>query len=165
MTSTNETRIDKDPSGKKLMVTRYFNAPLAKVWRAWTESSLLDIWWAPRPWRTETKTLEFNAGGLWLYAMVGPNNEKHWCRVDFKTIEPQKSFTAVDSFCDEDGNANNAFPNMHWHTQFNSTGAGTTVTVEITFDNEAGLEKIIAMGFKEGFTMAHGNLDELLAGN
>jgi hypothetical protein len=37
------------------------------------------------------------------------------------------------------------------------------VNVEITFATEADMEKIIEMGFEEGFTAAHGNLDELLA--
>lgn len=44
MINTLETKITRDPSGKKLIVTREFNAPLEKVWRAWTESSLLDEW-------------------------------------------------------------------------------------------------------------------------
>lgn len=161
--TTQETRIDKDPTGKKLIVTRYFAAPLAKVWRAWTESRYLDEWWAPRPWRAETKSMDFSEGGRWLYSMVGPNNERHWCRVDYQKIQPQKSFTVLNGFSDENGNPAAAFPDMHWNTQFAITGAGTTVTVEITFDNEADLQKIVEMGFKEGFTMAHGNLDELLA--
>ena len=59
MINTLETKITRDPSGKKLIVTREFNAPLEKVWRAWTESSLLDEWWAPRPYKTETKSMDF----------------------------------------------------------------------------------------------------------
>ncbi len=35
----------------------------------------------------------------------------------------------------------------------------------LTFSNEADLEKIIEMGFKVGFTSAHGNLDEVLEKN
>jgi uncharacterized protein YndB with AHSA1/START domain len=146
-----------------LIVNRYFNAPLDKVWRAWTESHLLDDWWAPKPWKAETKTIDFNPGGFWLYAMVGPTGEKHWCRVDFQTILPQKSFTVLNRFCDENGITNTSFPTMEWYTQFTPTGAGTTVTVQIKFDSQTDLDKVVAMGFKEGFTMAHGNLDQLLA--
>ena len=42
-------------------------------------------------------------------------------------------------------------------------GSETLVDVEISFTREADMEKIIAMGFEAGFTMALGNLDELLA--
>ncbi len=47
----NETIISKDLANKKLHITRHFTAPIEKVWKAWTESELLDKWWAPRPWK------------------------------------------------------------------------------------------------------------------
>lgn len=37
------------------------------------------------------------------------------------------------------------------------------VSIEIHYEKPEDLEKVIEMGFKEGFTMALGNLDELLA--
>ncbi len=52
---------------------------------------------------------------------------------------------------------------MQWRNEFSKTKSGTKVTVEITFSSEGDLEKIIETGFKEGFTAAHNNLDELLA--
>ncbi|MDN3549496.1 SRPBCC family protein [Mucilaginibacter aquaedulcis] len=159
---TTKTEITKDVANKKINVTRAFAAPVEKVWKAWTDSSILDKWWAPRPWRAETKSLDFKAGGLWLYAMIGPNGEKSWCRVDIKTVSPQQSFTSTARFCDEEGNPDASFPSMHWITQFSATVAGTNVDVEISFDNEVDLHKIVEMGFEQGFTMALGNLDEVL---
>jgi hypothetical protein len=52
---------------------------------------------------------------------------------------------------------------MHWHTRFQPAGDRTLITVEVSFNSAADLEKIVEMGFQQGFTMAHGNLDELLA--
>ena len=162
MNQKNQTTITKDPSNKKLIVVREFDAPLDHVWKAWTESELLDQWWAPKPWRAETKTMDFREGGTWLYSMVGPDGSRHWSRADFKTVIPNKSFIGDDAFCDENGKINPEMPRMHWENEFSETANGTKVTVEITFSSEEQLEKIIEMGFKEGFTMAHGNLDELL---
>lgn len=159
----NETRITRDLVGKKLTVIREFRAPVALVWKSWTESALLDKWWAPRPWRAETKTLDFREGGMWLYAMIGPDGTTAWCRVDFKTIVPGKSFTAENGFCDEDGNINTSFPRMRWFVEFKPTATGSEVDVLIGFDDEADMQKIIDMGFETGFTMGLGNLDELLA--
>lgn len=158
-----ETHFTKDPGGKKMTITRDFNAPLADVWQAWTESDLLDQWWAPRPWKTETKSMDFKNGGQWLYAMAGPNGEKHWNRVEFGTIDLKKSFTATSLFIDDDGNIIESFSPMYWYNRFSETSTGSRVVVEVSFDNEAGLQQIIEMGFKDGFTMALGNLDELLA--
>jgi hypothetical protein len=68
----------------------------------------------------------------------------------------------LDVFTDEKGNINEEFPRMSWKISFRRTDSGTRVDVGITFDSIESLEKIIEMGFKEGFAMAHDNLDELL---
>src|SRR5215204_1820344 len=101
MTTNNQTVITKDSANKKLRIVREFDAPLDDVWKAWTESHLLDKWWAPMPWQAKTKTMDFRPGGFWLYCMVGPDGTESWARADYKTIVAQKSFTVVDSFCDE----------------------------------------------------------------
>ncbi|MEZ2336134.1 SRPBCC domain-containing protein [Mucilaginibacter sp. RCC_168] len=157
-----KTEITKDLANKKINVTREFAAPLEKVWKAWTDVSLLEQWWAPKPWKAVSKSYDFSEGGFWLYSMVGPNGETAWCRVNFKTIVPQQSFTSTALFCDENGVVNPDFPPMHWLVTFHPVGASTRVVAELTFDSEADLEKIVAMGFEEGFTMALGNLDEIL---
>jgi uncharacterized protein YndB with AHSA1/START domain len=161
-TMTNNTSISKDLANRKLHITREFAAPVEKVWKAWTESSLLDKWWAPRPWKAETKSLDFREGGSWLYCMAGPDGTKAWCRVDFKTIAPGQSFTAVSTFADEQGKTDKSFPAMYWLTEFKTTATGSKIEVQISFDNDADLQKILEMGFEGGFTMALGNLDELL---
>jgi len=162
--SNKQTTISKDAANKKIVVVREFDAPVEEVWKAWTESSLLDMWWAPRPWKAKTKSMDFREGGRWLYSMVGPDGQDSWCRVDYKSIVQNKSFTAEDAFCDENGNPSNEFPSMQWKNEFSATGTGTKVEVEITFDKKEDMDKIVEMGFEEGFTAAHGNLDELLQG-
>jgi PhnB protein len=158
----NETVFSKDLEKKKLSVVRAFDASLPRVWEAWTTSDILDQWWAPKPYRAETKSMDFSEGGRWLYCMVGPSGDRHWCRVDYKTIRPLKSITDSAMFCDEEGKENPEFPVMHWNKQFKETGDSTTVTIDITFDREADMEAILKMAFQEGFTMGLGNLDEYL---
>jgi uncharacterized protein YndB with AHSA1/START domain len=157
-----ETLISELPEGRKLLVERSFAAPLATVWKAWTQSELLDLWWAPKPWKAETKHIDFSEGGHWLYAMKGPEGEVHWAREDFHRIEAERYFTATDSFCDESGTINAELPSMDWKNEFLEEEGGTRVRIEITLASEAALLTIVEMGFREGFTMAHRNLDKLL---
>jgi len=152
--------VEKENSTIK--VKREFAAPLEKVWAAWTESELLDQWWAPKPWKARTKSMNFSVGGFWLYAMVGPDGTEHWSRADYKAISTLKSFKGEDYFCDEAGNLNPQFPKSIWSVSFSISGDSTFVDIEIKYEKLADLEAIIAMGFKEGFTMALENLDELL---
>ncbi len=153
-----------DKQNKKINVEREFAAPVSKVWAAFTESEILDQWWAPKPWRAETKSMNFVEGGYWLYAMVGPEGEKHWARTDFKSIDTLKSFSAGDAFCDENGNINHGFPTALWTNKFQeASGDATIVNIEIVYGDIADLEKILEMGMQEGFTAALENLDALLA--
>ena len=55
MTIHNNIHVIKDLPNNRLIVVRDFDAPVDLVWRAWTESELLDLWWAPKPWRAQTK--------------------------------------------------------------------------------------------------------------
>jgi uncharacterized glyoxalase superfamily protein PhnB/uncharacterized protein YndB with AHSA1/START domain len=148
-----------DKKNKKIKVEREFDAAIDLVWSAWTESELLDQWWAPKPWKAETISMNFKEGGYWLYAMVGPKGERHWSRSDYKTISYLKNFTALAAFCDEHGNINASLPKMLWFNVFNENANSTKVNIEISFDDLSDLEKIIEMGFKEGFTAGLKNLD------
>ena len=94
--------------------------------------------------------------------MNGPEGEQHWARADYRKIVLLDSFEGDDSFCDEEGNINHDTPGMRWKVNFAKIASMTRVEVEITFKTEEDLKKIVEMGFKEGFTAAHDNLDELL---
>ena len=152
--------VEKENS--KIKVKREFAAPVEKVWSAWTESEILDQWWAPKPWKAQTKTMDFREGGFWLYAMIGPDGTKIWSIANYKSITPLKNFKGLDAFCDESGNINHEFPRALWSVSFSSSGDSTFVDIETKYENLSALEKIIEMGFKEGFTMALENLDTLL---
>ena len=151
-----------DKENKKIFVKREFAAPLSKVWAAYTERELLDQWWAPKPWRAQTKSMDFREGGSWIYAMVGPDGTTHWSRSDFKSIMPYMSFTGEDAFCDENGNIDHNMPESVWSVEFQETENMTTVFITITHETMEDIEKIMEMGFKEGLTSAMENLDELL---
>lgn len=151
-----------DKENKTITVKREFDAGVPLVWDAYTKSEILDKWWAPKPWKARTKSLEFKDGGTWHYAMVGPNGEEHWAVATYKDIVTQKNFTGHDAFADANGNINNEMPQSKWKVTFTSKGEITLVEFHITYPDLAQLEATIAMGFKEGLLMAMENLDELL---
>ena len=91
------------------------------MWQAWTKTEFLDRWWAPKPYRVETKTLNFTEGGVWQYAMVSPENEKLWCKADYQKIEFKKLIVWLDAFCDENGNENTEKPRSNWSISFLQT--------------------------------------------
>lgn len=146
-----------------ITVKKAFTAELPLVWRAYTDSEILDKWWAPKPWKARTKSMDFREGGQWLYAMVGPEGEEHWSIANYLKIENQKGFVAEDGFTDSEGNLNTDMPQSKWDTDFKSIDGGTLVSFHITYPDLAALEATIQMGFKEGLTMAAEGLDDYFA--
>ena len=144
-------------------VQREFPANLETVWDAWTKAGILDEWWAPKPWRAQTKHFDFSEGGVWLYAMVGPENEKHWSKAKFEKIKEQRFLSWADAFCDEDGNENQTMPQSFWTIIFSEENGNGMVDITIQHESSADMNAQLKMGFKEGFTMGLGNLEELLA--
>lgn len=157
-----ETTYTTDFAAHTMQIERAFDAPVEQVWQAWTDSEILAQWWAPKPFKAIIKTMNFREGGFCHYYMLGPDGSKFWCMLHYLQIEHLKMFTAEDSFRDEAGNKNNELPGMHWENVFTSTATGTRVNITVTYASKEDMEKIISMGFKEGFSMAHTNLDELL---
>jgi uncharacterized glyoxalase superfamily protein PhnB/uncharacterized protein YndB with AHSA1/START domain len=144
-------------------VKREFAAPIDRVWSAWTTPEILDQWWAPKPYQVKTKEMNFSVGGRWLYAMVGPEGGEQWCKLDYKSIDPLKSYSGVDAFCDSNGGNALPFPKSLWTNTFTSEGEKTLVDILIKYEDLSDLEKIIEIGFKEGFTACMQNLDQYLS--
>jgi uncharacterized protein YndB with AHSA1/START domain len=152
-----------DKEAKTVNIIREFDANVNLVWKAFTTAELLDQWWAPKPYHVETKTLDFKVGGIWLYAMVSPQNEKMWCKADYKAIETNELLSWLDAFCDENGVENTIKPRSLWTNNFIEKDGITTVKISLKHESLEDIEMMIKMGFKEGFTMAVGNLDDLLS--
>ena len=165
MESKNKTKIAKDFKEKSILISREFNAPLANVWRAYTESELLAQWWAPAPWKAETKVMDFTIGGHWLYAMVSPEGEKHWGRMNYIAIDYHKSFNIEDCFCDENGNFNKELPVSKGQISFTITPNGTLVEFKMIYPTESDLQKIVEMGFEQGISMTLDHLEILFNQN
>lgn len=161
MSSNLDFSVNRD--NHSILVKREFAAELPLVWDAYTKSELLEKWWAPKPWKAKTKSMDFREGGSWLYAMVGPEGGEHWAMSSFRKIQPQKQFTVEDAFTDDKGNVNKEMPGSTWVVTFIDKGPVTVVEHHITYADLAQLEAYIKMGFKEGFIMALENLDEVLA--
>jgi len=161
MKSINRTQVTKDLKENSILVSRVFNAPVEKVWQAHTDNKILDKWWGPSPWQTETKTMNFSEGGYWLYAMVGPENQKQWGRMNYLVIDPYKSIKIEDAFCDENGKLNNDLPVSKGKISFTGTETGTRVEFKMNYPTKTDVEKIGEMGFEQGIMICHDQLEKL----
>lgn len=155
--------VDKDTA--TIYITREFAADLDLVWDAFTKAEILDQWMGPKPWRVQTKEMDFREGGRWLYTMVSPENVStgRWSLAEFVEIQPKSSFTTKNSFSDENGDPiNSGFTFSMTKNSFKAGAEKTTVQIEKKLASLAELEQFVAMGYKEGMAMVMSNLDEYL---
>jgi uncharacterized protein YndB with AHSA1/START domain len=151
-----------DKAQRTITVIREFNGRRQLVWDCHTKSELLDQWFAPKPLTTRTKHMDFREGGYWHYAMITPDNQKFWNRLDYKTIDPIDGYTAQDGFCDETGAVNPDLPGSHWNVAFADQSTRTLVTTVVQYASPDSLQAAIDMGLKDGLTSTLERLDELL---
>jgi uncharacterized protein YndB with AHSA1/START domain len=149
-----------DKENKTVHVVREFNAGLELVWEAWTTAELLDQWWAPKPFASKTKFMNFEVGGRRFYAMVSPEGQERWSIQTFSSISPKTNFKMTSVFADKDENPE--LPGSEWDLTFSEQNGTTRVSIIIKNESLARMEKMIEMGFKEGFAMGLQQLDELL---
>jgi uncharacterized protein YndB with AHSA1/START domain len=150
-----------DKTIKTAFITREFDAGLSLVWDAFTKPELLDQWVAPKPWTSKTKFMDFKVGGQRFYAMVSPDGQERWAIQQYKSITPKTNFKLFNAFADQDGNPEST--GSDWDYNFSELNGITTVRIKIYNESLARLEKMIEMGFTEGYKMSMINLENLLA--
>ena len=149
-----------DKEAKTVSITKEFAFGLDLVWDAYTKPELLDQWWAPKPWMSRTKVLDFKVGGRRFYAMVSPEGDERWAVQKYTSITPKTNFKFYNTFADADENPE--LPGSDWDFNFSEQDGTTKVSISIYNESLERLERMIEFGFVEGTKMQLNNLEELL---
>ncbi|MDX6444716.1 MAG: hypothetical protein QOH71_1790 [Blastocatellia bacterium] len=150
-----------DKQTKTVSITKEFAFELSLVWDAYTKPELLDQWWAPKPFASRTKVMDFKVGGRRFYAMVSPDGQERWALQKYTSISPKTNFKLFNAFADEDENPE--LPGSDWDLTFSEQDGTTKVSISIYNESLERLEKMVEMGFKEGTMSQLDNLEDLLA--
>lgn len=81
---------------REIVVTRLIDAPVARVWRAWTDNAEIVKWWGPHGFSDETISREFKPGGHWRHTMIGPDGTRFGNFATYKEIEKEKRIVLVN---------------------------------------------------------------------
>lgn len=149
-----------DKTTKTVSITMEFAAELSLVWDAFTIPEILDQWYAPKPFTSRTKFMDFKVGGRRFYAMVSPEGEERWGLQEYTSITPKTNFKMYNTFADKDQNPE--LPGSDWDLNFSEHNGTTKVYISIYNESLERLERVLE-GFKMGMTMTFENLKNLLA--
>ena len=150
-----------DKPTKTVCITAEFDAERDLVWDAYTRAELLDQWWAPKPFASRTKVMDFREGGRRFYAMVSPEGVERWAVQKYTSITPKTNFKFFNAFADADENLE--LPGSDWDLNFTGQDGRTTVSISIYNESLERLERVIELGFLEGAKSQIKNLADLLA--
>ncbi|HKZ28719.1 MAG TPA: SRPBCC family protein [Acidimicrobiia bacterium] len=157
-TSTHPTVITADPDVPFVRITREFDAPPEKVFRAHTDPVLVAQWLGPRRLEMRVDYYDCRTGGSYRYVMIGDGNEFgfHGC---FHEVRPSELI--VQTFTFEGAPDGVALERL----VLEDLGDGRTrLTVTSLVDTFEGRDAFLASGMEEGVREGYERLDELLAG-
>ncbi|MBA2739922.1 MAG: SRPBCC family protein [Nocardioidaceae bacterium] len=157
-TSTHQTEIAADPDVPLVRISRDFDAPPVKVFRAHTDSELVVQWLGPRSHEMRIDHYDGRTGGSYRYVHVSDGNEFgfHGC---FHEVRPSELI--VQTFTFEGVPDGVALEKM----TFTDLGNGRTRLIATSLvDSFGDRDAFIASGMEEGVREGYDRLDELLAG-
>ena len=138
--------VAKNTKERKLVITRIFDLPCEKVWKAWTEPERVKRWWGPKGFTAPIIRIDFRVGGKYVYCMRSSENQDFWSTGVFREIVPLERIAYTDSFADEKGNV---VPATYYGM---SADFPLELQVTLTFEEHDGKTKMILrhVGIPEG---------------
>lgn len=158
------TDVTTDPEALTMTLTAEFDAPVERLWQAFTEPRQLERFWGPPGYPATFTEFDLSAGGRARYHMTSPKGEEYHGVWEFLEIDGPRTFSALDSFANADGEVLTEMPTSRMVFAFDRTATGSRLVNTTYFDSAEALEKVVAMGAVEGSTMAINQLDRVLEG-
>ena len=133
---------------KPFEISRVFDAPRDRVWKAWTEAERLKKWWGPAGFKVHTCKVDLRPGGIFQYGMTAPDGSDVWGKFVYREIEAPKKLVFTVSFSDPKGGVTRHPMSPNWPIEILSTvsfepqGDKTKVTVQwIPADSSTEIER------------------------
>ncbi|MGH8738466.1 MAG: SRPBCC family protein [Burkholderiales bacterium] len=130
------------------VISRLFDAPRDRVWKAWTDAAQLKQWWGPQGFKVHTCKVDLRPGGTFRYGMTAPDGKDTWGRFVYRVIDAPERLVFIVSFSDPQGGVTRHPWSENWPLEtlstviFEDQGAKTRVTVQwVPHDSATEIER------------------------
>lgn len=139
-------------------LTRTFDAPIARVFDAWSKPEMLSRWFGPRLYPVTHCELDFRPGGKMSVTMTGPDGVAHTSTGIYQEVVPLERIIWTFGFPGGDPDL------VHTTVLFEDLGGKTRVHVRQAFRELTPETEPFARGMQEGWTQTLENLGAYLSG-
>lgn len=135
---------------------REFDAPLAAVWRAYTEPDLIAQWMGPHGTEMENLQFESRTGGSWEFTHRGQDGAAYRFRGVLHSVEEHTSMTQTFEFEGMPGHVSLD------RADFEDLGGRTRIRIHSVFQSVEDRDGMVASGMEGGMREGYERLDEVL---
>lgn len=157
-TETKQTEITVDQKVPAVHITREFDAPPAKVFRAHTDPDLVAQWLGPRGYEMKIDQYDCRTGGAYRYVHIDGDGAEFAFHGSFHEVRPSE--VIVQTFCFEGMPDSVALERL----VLEDLGNGRTRLVATSLvDSFEARDAFISSGMEDGIRQSYERLDEILA--
>ena len=153
---------EPDLSARTLTLTRTFDAPPEKVYRAWTDPALYKQWNVPRPWVITEAELDPRPGGTNRINMRSPEGVDYPDAGIYLEVIPGKRLVFTDAYTSAWLPSEKPFMTVSVDFEPLEGGAKTRENITVLHWSVADREEHERMGFHKGWGQCADQLAELL---
>jgi uncharacterized protein YndB with AHSA1/START domain len=88
---------------KKVVVSRFFDAPRSRVFEAWTSAEHLPQWFGPAGFTVHSCQAEARAGGVFRLCLRSPDGRDFWVRGEYREVMAPERLVIACAADDEKG--------------------------------------------------------------
>jgi uncharacterized protein YndB with AHSA1/START domain len=158
VTKNSPTSFTARSGGRKIVVTRVFDAPREQVFKAYTDPGLIIRWWGPRRYTTTIDKMELRSGGAWRFVQYGFDGKEYAFKGVYRLIKPPQRIVRTFEFESTPGHIS-----VETVTLRERTGK-TTVTSTSVFQTVEDRNGMLRSGAEEGVRESMDRLAKLLEG-
>lgn len=153
----NKTEYIIEPRKYDLTIVRWFDAPIALVFKAHTDPQAIPQWWGPAYLSTTVEYLEAHVGGRWRFVQTDPDGNQHIFHGVFHHVSED---CMVQTF---------EYAGAPGHVQLNrmtleEVGGRTRMTAHSVFQSVEARDGMVEAGMQKGHDEGMGRLDRWLEG-
>jgi uncharacterized protein YndB with AHSA1/START domain len=158
----------KEAPIREFVISRTFDAPREKVWKAFADFEQMKQWFSPKGASVKFAKMDFRPGGTYHYCLLAADGKEMWGKAVYREIKSPDRLVWVNSFSDEHGGLTRHPLAPSWPRELLTTvtladeGERTTVTVRwLPIDPDADEQATFDANhesMKQGWT---GTLDQL----